>query len=241
MATVHRRLLGLSGEPVSSLRLGCDPLHHHLLRVEASVLTAWHPIKSWCGLLRQAAVDAALISMAGMAAPPQAGATGSRAVGNSAGEVWLNSVQYGPDITALPLGRRPLVLIHAKEPHAALDRDRNPKTRQPWQLLLPPAEHQPRLWRQLKRLALLPLRDCSATDSESWLQELLQGPQLLPAHLSMLEEAPCWRDAGLRAVPPPEPLEEQLWLLVRQGEEQHPAIEALAAQLREHVLRPESG
>lgn len=201
------------------------------------MLTAWHPIKSWCGLLRQAALDAALISVADMTVPPQTAPTGPRAVGSSAAGLWLDPAQCGPDTAAVPLGRRPLVLIHAKEHRATTDRDCNLKVRRPWQLLLPPAEHQPRLWRQLERLGLLPLRDCSATDSESWLQELLQGPHLLPAHLSLLEEAP-WCDAGLRAVPPPEPLEEQLWLLVRQGEEQRPAIEALAAQLQERVLRP---
>lgn len=60
----------------------------------------------------------------------------------------------------------------------------------PWQLLLPPAEHQPLLWRQLKQLALLPQRDFSAADSESWLQSLLQGPHLLPVHFSLMEAMP---------------------------------------------------
>jgi len=200
------------------------------------VLTDWQPIKSWCGLLRQAALDAALISVSGMTIPPQAGATGPRSVGRSAAGLWLDPALCRPDITAVPLGRRPLVLIHAKDHHTAPDRDRDPKARRPWQLLLPPAEQQPLLWRQFERLALLALRDYSAADCDSWLQELLQGPHLLPAHLSLLEEAP-WREAGLRAVPPPEPLEEQLWLLVRQGEETRPAIAALAAQLQERVLR----
>ena len=201
------------------------------------MLTAWQPIKSWCGLLRHSALDAALLNVLGMTIPPQAGATVPRSAGRSAAGLWLDPALCGPDITAVLLGRRPLVLIHAKDHHVANDGDCIPNPRRPWQLLLPPAEQQQLLWRQLERLALLPLRDCSAADGVSWLQELRQGPHLLPAHLSLLEEAP-WRDAGLGAVPPPEPLEEQLWLLVRQGEETRPAIKALAAQLQERVLRP---
>jgi hypothetical protein len=101
--------------------------------------------------------------------------------------------------------------------------------------VLPTAEHQPLLWRQLDQLGLLPQRDCSAADSESWLHELLQGPHLLPAHLSLLEEAP-WHDRALRAVPPPEPLEESLWLLVSQEAEAEPLVKNLAGNIRGRIL-----
>ncbi len=199
------------------------------------MLTAWHPIESWCARLRREELDAALISVAGMAVQPQVRATHARAGGRSAAGLWLDPALCGPDITAIPLGRRPLVLIHANDRQAATDPAPNPKARRPWLLLLPPAEQQPLLWRQLDQLGLLPLRDCSAADSESWLQELLQGPHLLAAHLSLLEEAP-WRDRGLRAVPPPEPLEESLWLLVRQEEDAEPLIKNLAGNIRGRIL-----
>ncbi len=199
------------------------------------MLTAWHPIESWCGRLRREELDAALISVAGMSVPPRTRATRSRAGGRSAAGLWLDPALCGPDITAIPLGRRPLVLIHANDRQAATDPAPNPKARRPWLLLLPPAEHQPLLWRQLERLALLPLREYRAVDSESWLQELLQGPHLLPAPLSLLEEAP-WSDAGLKAVPPPEPLGESLWLLVRQEAEAEPLVKKLAGNIRSRFL-----
>lgn len=221
------------------MRLGCDPLHRHLLAAGQAVRTAWHPIERWCALLREGALDAALVSVAGMATAKMTSATampGSspQPEGCAVPEHWVDPAQGSPEISAIPLGRRPLVLIHAHDQHAATDRHHN--ARRPWELLLPPVEHQPLLWRQLQQLALLPQRDFSAADSESWLQSLLQGPHLLPAHLSLLEAMP-WREAGLRAVPPPEPLEESVWLFVREGEQRHPKIQALAAQLQEAMGR----
>jgi hypothetical protein len=227
--TVPRRHQDSPEKPTERLRLGCDPLHRHLLAPECSPLLAWHPVESWSELLLQGALDAALISVAAMSVA-------------SAPEPSDQSTLWGPDISVMPLGRRPLVLIHAAGEHCrrtgqgVSEGDPNPRLRTAWELLLPPEVQQPLLWRQLERLGLLSLRDCSAGDCESWLQELLQGPHLLPAHLSLLEQAP-WRDAGLRAVPPPEPLEEQLWLLVREGQEHRPAIDTLATQLREQLIR----
>ena len=195
---------------------------------------AWHPLSRWGVLLRERAIDAALVSVAGMAAE-EAGADAESTEGHRSGSgPWLDRSTCGHADSLLPLGSRPLVLIHAPAP-----RGKDLSTR-PWQLLLPPADHQPQLWRELQRLDLLPLRDCSADDCESWLQALLQGPHLLPAHLSLLEE-PHWREAGLKAVPPPEPLEESLWLLVREGEEAFPAIEALIKRLQDRLLEGSRG
>jgi len=199
-------------------------------------MQAWHPIEAWCDLLRQAALDATLFSVASMAVPPRTARKGLRDEGRSARGLWFNTARCGPDITALPLGRRPLVLIHANGYHTATDQHHQGMAMKTWQLLLPPVVQQPRLWRQLKRLGLLPMHSYDATDSVSWLQQLLQAPHLLPAHLTLLEQAP-WREVGLRAVPPPEPLDESLWLLLRQGEEKRSAIQALAAQLKEEVHR----
>ena len=197
------------------MRLGCDPLHRHLLPAEAVVLPAWQPFEGWCELLREGELDAVLISLAAMAA------TG----------LLQQPADIGPGIKAVPLGRRPLVLLHGQGLHTAADRDLNPRVRRAWQLLLPPAAHQPLLWRQLRQLGLLPLQRCHAATPEALLQELSNGPFLLPAPFELLELAP-WRDAGLRAVPPPEPLEERLWLLVRQGEQTRATIGDLAAHAK---------
>jgi len=239
MATVHGQRPGIAEGPDGLLRLGCDPLHRQLLAAGQPVVTAWHPIECWCALLRQGALDAALVSVAGMAIATRTSATpmhGSSPQPEGCGvpEHWADPAQGSPEIRAISLGRRPLVLLHAHDQHTATDRHHS--ARRPWQLLLPPAGHQPLLWRQLQQLALLPQRDFSSADSEAWLQSLLQGPHLLPAHLSLLEAMP-WLEAGLRAVPPPEPLEESLWLLVREGDQRHPKIQALAAQLQEALHR----
>lgn len=234
-ATVHGRRPGITGEPDGPLRLGCDPLHCHLLVAESPGLLAWHPLSRWGELLGEGAIDAALVSTACMAADG-AGADAETTGGHRSGSgPWLDRASCGHAVTLLPLGSRPLVLIHVPAGPGA--RDQSPR---PWQLLLPPADHQPQLWRELQRLDLLPLRDCSADDCESWLQALLQGPHLLPAHLSLLAVTP-WREAGLRAVPPPEPLEESLWLLVREGEEGLPAIEALIERLQDRLLESSRG
>ncbi len=145
----------------------------------------------------------------------------------------LAGAHWMAGISALPLGIQSLLLLHASQQQRAAAEQGGPR---PWQFLLPPADQQPRLQRDLQQLGLLPLGHCSALDDAGWLQQLQAEPYLLPAHLSLLEQAP-WREAALRAVPPPEPLEEQLWLLVRQGDEHRPAIHALAAQLRERVLK----
>jgi DNA-binding transcriptional LysR family regulator len=230
MATVHGHLPAITAEPDGLLRLGCDPLHCHLLALESPGLMAWHPLSRWGELLRQGEIDGALVSVAGMAAEG-AGADAETTGGHRPGSgPCLDRTSCGHAVTLLPLGSRPLVLIHA--PGGPCARDQSPR---PWQLLLPPVGHQPQLWRELQRLDLLPLRDCSADDCESWLQALLQGLHLLPAHLSLLEQLP-WREAGLKAVPPPEPLEESLWLLVREGEEAFPAIEALSERLQQRLL-----
>ena len=184
-------------------------------------------------MLREGGViDAVLVSVAGMAAEgAEAEVAASERRGSGSGP-WLDPVRCGHAVALLPLGSRPLVLIHA--PGQPYSRDPRP------QLLLPPAGHQPLLWRQFQHLDLLRRRECSAADCESWLQALLQGPHLLPAHLSLLEERP-WREADLGAVPPPDPLEESLWLLVREGEERLPAIDALRKRLQARLVLDSPG
>jgi hypothetical protein len=230
------RQQGLKGEPDLKLRIGCDPLHCHLLTPEVSAHLAWHPVARWSELLRCGALDAALVSVAAMARA--AGLEDARpASGRSScpGPSGKRPLRV-PGMAVVPLGRRSLVLLHANRQHCAANAEPIRKARQAWQLLLPPAVQQPVLWRQLEQLGLLPLQACKAGDWESLLQQLQAGPHLLPAHLSLLEAVP-WLEAGLRAVPAPEPLEESLWLLVRSGEAADQRIKILAANIRSRILQ----
>jgi hypothetical protein len=123
------------------------------------------------------------------------------------------------------------VLVHAGCHRQALEQG---SRGMPWKLLLPAAEHQPLLWNELEQLGLLPLQECRAADAESWLAHLLTEPHLLPADLSLLEGRP-WREAGLLAVPPPEPLAEKLWLLIREGDAEQPQLADLIETLHRRI------
>lgn len=84
-------------------------------------------------------------------------------------------------------------------------------------VFLPPACHQPLLHADLRRQGLLPLRGCDDLNPAFWVDLLQREPLLLPAPSSLLANPP-WREAGLIALPPAEPIWEALWLLVRQEE-----------------------
>ncbi len=125
-----------------------------------------------------------------------------------------------------------MVLVHAGCHRQALE----PGARgHQWKLLLPAAEQQPLLWNALEQLSLLPLQECRAADAESWLAHLQTEPHLLPADFTLLEGRP-WREAGLLAVPPPEPLGEKLWLLIREGDSEQPQLAELIETLRRRIL-----
>jgi hypothetical protein len=101
--------------------------------------------------------------------------------------------------------------------------------------LLVVVRQQPLLWNEHEQLGLLPLQECRAADAESWLTHLQTEPHLLPADLSLLEGRP-WCEAGLLAVPPPGPLAERLWLLVRAGDAEQPQLTDLIETLRLQIL-----
>jgi hypothetical protein len=172
-------------------------------------------LESWCALLRSGELDAALISVAGLV---------------SAAEHGRLQLPQGNGLEVTALGSRPLVLVHARRQLQIAQQS----SQACWQLLLPPAAEQPLLWRQLEQLGLLPLQECAAADSSSWLQRLQEKPYLLPAHLSLLA-APQWRQAALWAVPAPELLQESLWLLHRQGESEQESFKALQTHLRSRI------
>lgn len=210
----------------AQLLIGCDPLHHQLLPPAVQARPAWQPPARWREQLKGGALDAVLLSAAGLAHPcgSETGDPGSAAA--------PARPPAGDGITAIALGQRPLVLLHAIRQRQLMHHG---SQGQRWQLLLPPAGEQPMLWRHLEQLALLPLRGCHADNPQGWLQRLQEGPYLLPAHRSLLAQTP-WREAGLQMVPFPEPLIERLWLLMRCGDAQEMPLSSLAALLRERLL-----
>ena len=98
-------------------------------------------------------------------------------------------------------------------------------------VLLPPARHQPLLYSDLLRQALLPLRCCSELNPAVWVERLQRERLLLPAPLSLLGHSP-WRRADLAVVPPPDPLWEVLWLVVREEELESEWVKGLVAGVR---------
>ncbi|MEB3302465.1 MAG: hypothetical protein VKN56_10910, partial [Cyanobacteriota bacterium] len=66
----------------------------------------------------------------------------------------------------------------------------------------------------LRRQGLLPLCGYGSLDPASWVQLLQRERLLLPAPSSLLDHSP-WREAGLIALPPADPLWEVIWLVVR--------------------------
>jgi len=64
-----------------------------------------------------------------------------------------------------------------------------------------------------------------------WIERLQREPLLLPAPLSLLGHSP-WRRAGFAVVPPPDPLWEVLWLVVREEESGGKWVKELVAGLR---------
>ena len=210
-----RRQEGFSLARAGSLRVGCDPLHRHLLPPLLPLRSSWEPLERWCALLRGGELDAALISVAGLV---------------SAAEHGHLQLPEASGLEVAALGSRPLVLVHASRQLQIAQQS----SQACWQLLLPPAAEQPLLWRQLEQLGLLPLQECAAADSSSWLARLQNKPFLLPAHFSLLA-APQWRQAALWAVPAPELLQESLWLLLRQGESEQERFKALQTFLRGRI------
>jgi hypothetical protein len=176
-------------------------------------------------------LDAALISIASLSLDKTLDSPALQGE-YPAAELLAQSALAASGISAVALGTLPLVLVHAGCHRQALEQGSRVM---PWKLLLPAAEHQPLLWRDLERLGLLPLQECITADAEGWLAHLQGEPHLLPADLSLLEGRP-WREAGLLAVPPPEPLAEQLWLLIRKGDAEQPQHAELIETLRRRIL-----
>lgn len=172
------------------LRTAGDPLHLPLLNSihpSVSPQVAFRTPTQWARRLVAGSVDAVLVSVAGD--PKQALADFVPRCRNPAVEV-------------IPLGRRPLLLLH--NPSLESSGDSAPETgggsaqweaggnrRGPPQgYLLPPRDHQPCLHQLLEHSGQLPLYPCSAAEPLRWLEQLAAVPLLLPADLTLLTMPP---------------------------------------------------
>jgi hypothetical protein len=213
----------LAGTPL--LRLGSDLLHQHLLAdllaAEGSVelVTAFRSPQDWGQQLRQGTLDAVLLSLASIKGA-NSGARNLALLGLASGE-----------LEAIPLGSQDLQLLYAAR-HLS-----RPPQLNPWRrplFLLPPASCQLLLDEQLRRQALMGVRNTENSIAVNLVELLRQEPLLLPAHRSLLQYSP-WQEAQLIAVPPPDPISDRLWLLVRPELASTPRSKGLEAQLRRSI------
>lgn len=218
-----------SAPPRHDLRLGGDPLHLPLLgaiRPGSTPQLAFHAPEQWAQRLLAHQLDLVLLSVAGASADP------------ATSQPPLLAKEEAAGVEAIRLGQRPLLLFH--QPHASSwvrstaqwpgnggnNTMASGPINPPTGYLLPPVTHSPLLHTTLTREARLPLHGCAACQPAHWLALLQLGTLLLPAHLSLLTIAP-WRDAGLQPLRPLRPLSETLWLLLRRGEANDPALAEL--------------
>ena len=199
------------------MRLGVDPLHAHLLPPATSAqvehrlafLSAAECVRQLKGNL----LDAVLLPLAGMVGPSEPPEPPSLTAAAA-----LNPSLGDPDVVAIAVASCSLPFLVARR-HLVQPGDKAlpSRTSPEVAVLLPPARHQPLLYADLLRQALLPLRCCSDLSPAVWIERLQRERLLLPAPLSLLAHSP-WRRAKLAVVPPGDPLWEVLWLVVRQEE-----------------------
>jgi hypothetical protein len=99
-----------------------------------------------------------------------------------------------------------------------------------------PATGSTRLAAALAQLDWLELEREPQGTAEALIERLRQERLLLPAAGSLLDHAP-WREAGLVALPPPEPLAEELEIWIRPQRAAEEAVTDLVALLRQRSGR----
>lgn len=226
--------------PLQPLRVGVDPLHAHLLPPATSRLVVEPHLAFWRAAdavrqLKARRLDAVLLPLAGMVGPSEPpgppALSAAAALNPSLGDSEV--VAFALATAALPFLVAAHHLVGSGAPAGALPRANTRPAALPCpEVLLPPACHQPLLHADLRRQGLLPPRTCDSHDPSTWVDLLQRERLLLPAPSSLLDQSP-WREAGLIALPPADPLWQALWLLV--GQEQLGAgwVEDLGAGVRE--------
>jgi hypothetical protein len=198
------------GEP--PLRIGCGPL-------QADLLPA-----GWGVPLGQGGGDGLLLAGGLRAGDPRGAGPGAAVAREQEREQQLPGTWR-----RIALGRRPLLLLAHREQLAGRG---NPSPGLPRFLL--PATGSARLAERLEQMGWLELEREPQNTAEALIGRLGQGRLLLPAAGSLLDHAP-WREAGLVALPPPEPLAEELELWIRPQRAAEEAVAALAALLRQRL------
>ena len=192
-----RQLLRRQGR---GLRLAADPLHGSLLRAAGEGVERWlsfRPTAVWGELVAGGVVDAAVVSVAGVAA-------------NTAG--WRPPLQR-PGLAVVPLGQRPLrLLLHRCHRRRLLLQRSGPTG---W--LLPPVALQPLLHQQLQAAGPWRRWSCRSVTARGWLERLRSEPLVLPADGTLLQQ-PGWCGAPLCWLEPPLALQERLWVVLREEE-----------------------
>jgi hypothetical protein len=204
---LHRRLPTL---------LATDLFHQHLLRGlgnGAELPAAWRSPQQWAALLGCGAVDAVLLQTV-------------QGAGVLAGRMEEDQALAG-SFGRVVLGRRPLVLACtlpavAAAPISGL------------RLLAPPRAAAPGLHQALEDMQLAPVRSCGCTTPRQWIARLAEPGTLLPVPADLLLQ-PSWSEARLTAVPPWEPLWEQLELLILQDLLGCPQLDLLRVELHRRL------
>lgn len=129
----------------------------------------------------------------------------------------------------IALGSRPLLLLAHRDQLAG----RGVQTPGLPRFLLP-ASGAERLAAALAQLDWLELEREPQGTAEALIERLGQGRLLLPAAGSLLDHAP-WRRSGVVALPPPEPLAEELELWIRPQRAAEEAVTDLVALLRQRL------
>jgi hypothetical protein len=212
------------GEP--PLRIGCGPLPADLLPAGWGV-----PLGQLLGQCpeqeREAGGGAGLLLAAGLWAGGH-GDAGQGAAG--AGEHKLAPLLAG-SWRRIALGSRPLLLLAHSDQLAG---GGDPSPGLPRFLL--PATGSTRLAAALAQLDWLELEREPQGTAEALIERLRQERLLLPAAGSLLDHAP-WREAGLVALPPPEPLAEELEIWIRPQRAAEEAVTDLVALMRQRSGR----
>jgi hypothetical protein len=210
------------GEP--PLRIGCGPLQADLLPAGCR-LPLGQLLESGLDQEPAAGGGTGLLLAAGLRADHHGDAGPGAA---AAREQKLAPLLPG-SWRRIALGSRPLLLLAHRD---QLTGRGNTAPGLPRFLL--PATGSTRLAEELAQLDWLELEREPQGTAEALIERLRQERLLLPAAGSLLEHAP-WRDSGVVALPPPEPLAEVLELWIRPQPGAKEAVTDLVALLRQQL------
>ena len=211
------------GEP--PLRIGCGPLQADLLPAGWGVPLG-QLLGSGLDQEPEAGGGAGLLLAAGLRANDR----GDAGPGAAAAREQELAPMLPGSWRRIALGSRPLLLLAHRDQLAG----RGVQTPGLPRFLLP-ASGAERLAAALAQLDWLELAQQPQGTEEALIKRLRHERLLLPAAGSLLEHAP-WRDSGVVALPPPEPLAEELELWIRPQRAAEEAVNDLVALLRQRLV-----